>query len=196
MFWTGTGPRVVKKWEISFVHKHNFLVCSFSLKYYLQLCFSSESFCVLVPKFNLNGKKCIPVLSSVCAGKSLPVSKLNSGGCLSLDIFSKSTKASQSFQRSLGTLTTNSMGSLALLLKAFRIMSTACWWVTPCSETASTDTNSNPAWETEGDPVRHWQNKCTELYTLIGNFIRYTYSIVCLQISNQLITHGSNSVQT
>lgn len=96
MFWTGTGPRVVKKWEISFVHKHNFLVCSFSLKYYLQLCFSSESFCVLVPKFNLNGKKCIPDLSSVCAGKSLPVSKLNSGGCLSLDIFSKSTKASQS----------------------------------------------------------------------------------------------------
>lgn len=37
------------------------------------------------------------------------------------------------------------MGSLALLLKAFLMASTACWCVTPCSDSPSIDTSSNPA---------------------------------------------------
>ena len=49
------------------------------------------------------------------------------------------------FTGPLGTLTMNSMGSLSLLLKALRMMSTACWWVTPRRVTPSTDTSSNPA---------------------------------------------------
>ena len=45
----------------------------------------------------------------------------------------------------LGTLTTNTMAFLPWWPKLRRMASTACWWVTCCSDSPSTDTSSYPA---------------------------------------------------
>lgn len=72
--------------------------------------------------------------------------------CLSCSLAERHTEVSQQVPwgwwglvETLGTLTTKTMGSLALLLNARRIASTACWCVTPCRLAPSTDNSSYPA---------------------------------------------------
>lgn len=69
---------------------------------------------------------------------------------------------------SLGTLTTSSIGSMFLLLKACRMISTASWWVTACRDTPSTDTSSKPAWDTENRPVSYVALAKSHMLTLIN----------------------------
>lgn len=79
------------------------------------------------------------------------------------------------FQMFLGTLTMRTMGSLALLLKAFLMMSTACWCVTPCRDTPSTDTNSNPAW----GGVSETENYVTYSNTFNKNLATVVRKLIC-----------------
>lgn len=75
------------------------------------------------------------------------------------------------FTGTFGTLTTNTMGSLSLLLNARRITSTACWCVTPPRLSPSTDSSSYPACKTQTqDELR--QSKMVFPASLLSCFLR------------------------